>query len=217
VDYDVTTRERTVLVVDDDLDVAQALVRTLRQHGYTTLVANDGFEALELVRSTDIDLLLTDIDMPRMDGVTLAMHVRQERPEVVRILLTGNARLDTALTAINRGEVHRYLTKPWSALELVHTIDDAFARLAELSRLAQADQSALRLRAARDALELEYPGITRVRAELGAYVVDLARAKAVGQALGATDLGLLLALKIDEEISDLLIVQSEGPGRGGEG
>ncbi len=163
----VTTREKTVLVVDDDLDVLQALVRTLRQQGYTTIVASDGAEALELVLSTHIDVLLTDIDMPCLDGVTLAMHVRQERPETVRILLTGNARLDTALAAINRGEVHRYLTKPWSATELVRTIDDAFARLAELSRLAQADQSACRLRAARDALELEYPGIACVRAAFG--------------------------------------------------
>ncbi len=193
----VITREKTVLIVDDDEDVLQALVRELRQRGYTTLVASDGAEALELVRSTDIDLLLADIDMPHMDGVTLAMHVRQERPEVVRILLTGNARLDTALAAINRGEVHRYLTKPWSATELMHTIDDAFARLAELSRLAQADQSARRLRAARDALELEYPGITCVSAQLGAYVVDTARAATMARALAGTDLGVLLALELD--------------------
>lgn len=205
-----TSREKTVLVVDDDLDVAQALVRTLRQHGYTTLVASDGSEALELVRSTEVDLLLTDIDMPRMDGVTLAMHVRQERPEVVRILLTGNARLDTALAAINRGEVHRYLTKPWTATELVHTIDDAFSRLAELSRLARADQSARRLRAARDELELEYPGITQVRAELGVYVVDVVRAAAVGRVLGATDLGLLLSFSKVEE-GEVFVVESERP------
>ncbi len=187
-----TTREKTVLVVDDDLEIAQALVRALRQHGYTTLVANDGLEALELIHDNQIDVLLSDIDMPGMDGVTLAMRVREAKPHVVRILLTGNARLDTALLAINRGEVHRYLTKPWVPAELVRTIDDAFARLAELSRLGEVDQSVLRLRAARDELEAEYPGILQRNMRLGVYIVDHATLGQLSEALHATPLGPLL-------------------------
>lgn len=186
-----STREKTVLVVDDDLEIAQALVRTLRQHGYTTLAAHDGVEALELIRSTDVDVLLSDIDMPGMNGVELALKVREERPDIVRILLTANARLDTALIAINRGEVHRYLTKPWVTADLVRTIDDAFARLAELARLAQADQSALRLRAASNALEEEFPGITLVKAPLGVYAVDPSQVTEAADLLQGTELGEL--------------------------
>ncbi len=187
-----SARQKTVLVVDDELEIVQSLVRTLRQHGYTTLVAHDGLEALDLIRETHVDVLLSDIDMPGMDGVTLAMRVREQKPEVVRILLTGNARLDTALIAINRGEVHRYLTKPWNPDELLRTIDDAFARLAELSRLAEADQTVARLRAARAALEQEYPGITSLTMRVGAYVVDLGKIEQLRATLGATPLGPLL-------------------------
>ncbi len=191
-----TTREKTVLVVDDDLEIAQALVRTLRQHGYTTLVAHDGLEALDLIGDTDVDVLLSDIDMPGMDGVTLATRVRALRPDVVRILLTGNARLDTALLAINRGEVHRYLTKPWVAAELVRTIDDAFARLAELSRLAEVDQSVARLSAARNELEAEHPGITKLNMRAGVYVVDIVKLREVTSTLRDPNLSpLLRALK----------------------
>lgn len=186
-----TPAEKTVLVVDDDLEIAQALVRTLRQHGYSTLVAHDGLEALELLGDAHVDVLLSDIDMPGMDGVTLAMRVRKQKPDIVRILLTGNARLDTALIAINRGEVHRYLTKPWVPEELLRTIDDAFARLAELSRLAKVDQSVLRLRAARDALEEEFPGITQLRMKAGAYVVDVVKVAEVSESLRMTPLGPL--------------------------
>lgn len=187
-----TTREKTVLVVDDELEITQALVRTLRQHGYTTLVAHDGLEALELIADNEVNVLLSDIDMPGMDGVTLAMRVRELRPEIVRILLTGNARLDTALVAINRGEVHRYLTKPWVPDELLRTIDDAFARLTELARLAEVDQSVLRLRAARDALEAEYPGIARLNMREGVYVVDVSKLSEVSESLRGTPLGPLL-------------------------
>lgn len=193
-----TTREKIVLVVDDELEVAQALVRTLRQHGYTTLVAYDGVDALELLRATEVDVLLADIDMPRMDGVTLALHARVERPSVVRILLTAHARLDTALEAINRGEVHRYLTKPWVAAELMATIDDAFARLAELARLAQADQSALRLHAARAALELEYPGITQINTHAGVYVVDPTVVQRVALDLTDLEIGGLLVEVVED-------------------
>lgn len=189
-----TPAEKTVLVVDDDLEIAQALVRTLRQHGYSTLVAHDGLEALELIGDAHVDVLLSDIDMPGMDGVTLAMRVRKQKPDIVRILLTGNARLDTALIAINRGEVHRYLTKPWVPEELLRTIDDAFARLAELSRLAKVDQSVLRLRAARDALEEEFPGITQLRMKAGAYVVDVVKVAETSESLRHTPLGPLFPL-----------------------
>ncbi len=185
--------DKTVLVVDDDLDVADALVRSLRQHGYTVLLAHDGVEALEVLRASAVDVLLTDIDMPGMDGVTLAAHVREEKPDVVRILLTGNARLETALSAINRGEVHRYLTKPWVPAVLLSTLDDAFARRAELARLTSADHTARRLGAARDALEREFPGITQARTEAGAYIVEPLRLTVTRRLLVGSELGALLS------------------------
>jgi response regulator RpfG family c-di-GMP phosphodiesterase len=113
-----------------------------------------------------------------MDGVTLASHVRAEALAPVRILLTANARLDTAINAINGGEIHRYIQKPWKHNELVTTLEEAFARIDDLSRIGAADHAVKRLKAARDALEAEYPGITHIEGGDALYRIDETRARA---------------------------------------
>jgi two-component system, probable response regulator PhcQ len=170
--------KRQVVIADDDTDVAKALARVVRALGHNARVANDGLEALTMLRAERADLLLSDIDMPHMDGVTLASHVRAESLAPVRILLTANARLETAIRAINSGEIHRYIEKPWRHAELVATLEDAFARIDDLTRIGAADQAVRRLKAARDALEAEFPGITHVERSGEAYRIDTLRAVA---------------------------------------
>jgi two-component system, probable response regulator PhcQ len=170
--------KRQVVIADDDTDVAKALARVVRALGHNARVANDGLEALTMLRAERADLLLSDIDMPHMDGVTLASHVRAESLAPVRILLTANARLETAIRAINSGEIHRYIEKPWRHAELVATLEDAFARIDDLTRIGAADQAVRRLKAARDALEAEFPGITHVERSGEAYHIDTLRAVA---------------------------------------
>ena len=180
-------RKRSVVIADDDTDVAKALARVVRALGHTARVASNGVEALELLRAERADLLLSDIDMPHMDGVTLASHVRAEALAPVRILLTANARLDTAIKAINSGEIHRYIEKPWKHAELVTTLEEAFARIDDIARIGAADQAVRRLKAARDALEAEFPGITHVEREGDVYRVDANRARAaLAQYQGST-------------------------------
>ena len=184
---------RTVVIAEDDLEVAQVLARIVRALGHATLVAHDGAEALELLRNNQVDLLLSDIDMPRMDGVTLVAHARAEQLAPVRILLTANARLDNAIRAINTGEVHRYILKPWRHDELVSTLEDAFLRIDDLTRMNAAGQAAKRLAAACEALEAEYPGLTRVQRADGAYELDLTRANEALALLDGTTLAALVA------------------------
>jgi DNA-binding NtrC family response regulator len=186
-----TTEKKTVVIADDDLEVAQALARVVRLLGHKTLVASNGREALELLRANRVEVLLSDIDMPEMDGVALVSHARSEQLAPVRILLTANARLETAMHAINSGEVHRYLQKPWKHEDLVATLEDAFMRLEDLSRMNAAGQAAKRLRAACEALETEYPGLTHLERVQEAYEIDLKRA---GQALELLDGSTLAAL-----------------------
>jgi DNA-binding NtrC family response regulator len=188
-----TTEKRTVVVADDDTDVAQALARVVRLLGHRALVANNGVEALELLRANRVEVLLSDIDMPEMDGVTLVSHARSELLAPVRILLTANARLETAMNAINSGEVHRYIQKPWKHDELVATLEDAFMRLEDLSRMNAAGQAAKRLRAACDALEAEYAGLTHIERTQAAYEIDLRRAAQALELLDGTTLAALLA------------------------
>lgn len=171
-------KKRSVVIADDDDDVAKALARVVRALGHTTRTASNGLDALNMLRTERADLLLSDIDMPQMDGVTLVSHVRAEALAPVRILLTANARLDTAINAINSGEIHRYIQKPWKHAELVSTLEEAFARIDDLSRIGAADQAVRRLKAAREALEAEYPGITHIEGGENLYRVDENRARA---------------------------------------
>jgi CheY-like chemotaxis protein len=187
------TEKKTVVIADDDQEVAQALARVVRLLGHKTLVASNGREALELLRANRVEVLLSDIDMPEMDGVALVSHARSEQLVPVRILLTANARLETALRAINSGEVHRYIQKPWKHEELVATLEDAFMRLEDLSRMNAAGQAAKRLRAACDALETEYPGLTHVERVQDSYEIDLKRAAQALELLDGTTLAALLA------------------------
>jgi DNA-binding NtrC family response regulator len=188
------TRAKTyVLVAEDDQDVALSLARAVRSMGdHEVLVAYTGLEALEKLRACPVDILLSDIDMPGLDGVSLACLARNEGLATVRIILTGNARLDTALTAVTRGEVYRYLTKPWQFDELVRTLEDATARLGELARVGAADQAVRRFRAACEALEQEFPGLTRVDRQDQLYSLDRAAVEQASACFADTPLALLL-------------------------
>jgi CheY-like chemotaxis protein len=188
--------EVSILIADDDADVALALARAVRMLGdHVVHIAYSGTEALELLRSTRVDILLSDIDMPGIDGVALACHARSEALAPVRILLTGNARLETALVAVNSGEVHRYLTKPWTLEVLVETLKEAILRLNELDRRGLADQAAQRMTAACADLAAEYPGLTQIEREDGVYVLPVEELESARDLLADTTLHLLLTTR----------------------
>src|SRR5690606_7004110 len=131
--------------------------------------------------------LISDIDMPAMDGLELVRQVRVLHPDVVRVLLTGHATYDAARRAINEGEVHRFLTKPFDPAELRRVVGEAMARRAELARRSRSAVDAERARALHAQLELEHPGITLLpRDPRGAYMVCPVRAGAAERALAAS-------------------------------
>lgn len=83
---------RTILVAEDDAGVRTFIVEVLTRWGYDLLVANDGQQALEMARELpgEIDLLLTDLEMPRLHGLALIEQMRHERPQVAVLLMSGN-------------------------------------------------------------------------------------------------------------------------------
>lgn len=107
-----------VLLVDDEPEVRTALRRTLYVPGYSIEEASDGQEALDLAKKTEFDAVVTDYNMPRLDGVTLLQRVRILRPDTVRILITARADLNVAVRAINEDAVHRFLLKPWDNIDV---------------------------------------------------------------------------------------------------
>jgi response regulator RpfG family c-di-GMP phosphodiesterase len=177
----------TVLLVDDEPLVLVALRRTLVPDGYRLVETTDPTRALDIVEREDVDIVISDVDMPNLTGVDLVAQIRQKRPSVVRLLLTGGATLASALTAINQGEVFRYLTKPWDPADLRKTVKEAVARLHELRLKAETGLAVGRRTKLHQALEDAYPGITRVPAQDGEYAIDQAAVAAALEALGTPE------------------------------
>jgi response regulator RpfG family c-di-GMP phosphodiesterase len=129
----------TLLFVDDESSILSSLKRLFRPHGYKILTAGSGAEGLSILDKEKIDLVVSDMRMPEMDGAHFLEQVRNRWPQVVRILLTGYADVGSTIAAINRGEIYRYVSKPWDDNEIVLTIRDALERKrleAENSRLS---------------------------------------------------------------------------------
>src|SRR5438445_7087231 len=122
----------SLLIVDDEPYILTTLASLLSEN-YDVLTASTPEAAQTLFAQRDIDLILTDQRMPRMTGVQLLEWVRQHHPKTVRLLMTGFAELEEAVEAINRGEVFRYLFKPWRTEELLETLKGA-ARTYQLER-----------------------------------------------------------------------------------
>ena len=111
-----------VLCVDDEPNILSALKRTLRSDGLRVLTAGSGREALDIMAREPIDIVVSDMRMPSMDGAELLEQVHARWPASIRLLLTGHADTSAAVAAINRGRIFRYLTKPWDDTELRATI-----------------------------------------------------------------------------------------------
>lgn len=129
----------TLLFVDDEPSILSSLRRLFRPHGYRILIAEGGAQGLAALETEAVDLVISDMRMPEMDGARFLEQVRLRWPEVVRILLTGYADMESTVAAINRGEIYRYIHKPWDDNDILLTVREALEhkRLArENSRLA---------------------------------------------------------------------------------
>jgi cyclic di-GMP phosphodiesterase len=147
-----------LLVVDDDPRVVSSIKRVLHSENMEILSAGSGLEALDIVKSNHVGVVLSDQRMPEMDGVSFLSHVRDYDPDVVRLLLTGYASVDSAMDAIKRSQIFEYLTKPWEPDALKGALHRAFEHHfltkenQRLQRLAQ--QQNFQLRQLNNTLEM---------------------------------------------------------------
>jgi putative nucleotidyltransferase with HDIG domain len=116
-----------VLVVDDDPAVRDVLAQSLGESGYRCDTASDGLEALEKVRASGFEVLLSDLDMPLMDGVLLLKEIKALQPDTEFIMLTGIVDLDTAIRAMRMGATD-YLTKPFNLAQVRLTVERALEK-----------------------------------------------------------------------------------------
>ncbi|SFU80446.1 HD domain-containing phosphohydrolase [Pseudoduganella namucuonensis] len=120
----------TVLCVDDEPNILSSLRRLLRPAGYKVLVAESGAAGLAILEQQPVDLVISDMRMPEMDGARFLALVCQRWPRTIRLLLTGYADIQSILDAINCGEIYRYITKPWDDNDLLLVVRHALERRA---------------------------------------------------------------------------------------
>ena len=117
-----------VLIADDEESMRSLVARAIAMDGHETVTAQDGAEALEILTRADggFDLLLTDIQMPVMDGIALALAVARDFPDLTILLMTGFADQRERASNLN-ALVHDVVTKPFSVADIRTAVADALA------------------------------------------------------------------------------------------
>jgi DNA-binding NtrC family response regulator len=162
-----------ILLVDDEPHVLKSFQRALRKEPYTLMTAEGGEEGLKLLEAREVSLVISDYNMPRMNGLEFLKEVKALYPHILAIMLTGQAEIEIAVQAINEAGVYKFIQKPWDDTDLKITILRALESLdlvSERDRLLQKVKS-------RDAilkeLEKKHPGITKVdRDDEGYLLID---------------------------------------------
>jgi DNA-binding NtrC family response regulator len=165
-----------VLVVDDDPEVRALLSRRLRRTGYAVEEAGDGVEAMQVVTQVVPDVVVTDMTMPRLDGLGLLKELRKRDPELPVIVLTGHGSMDNAIQAMRDGSLFDYLLKPLPDLGLLEV---AVRRALEVRRLRARAREADQVAAMR---ELAVTASDRILNPLSAIMLSLVTLRQEGVA-----------------------------------
>ena len=162
-----------ILFVDDSSSILKALRRVFALEDYGIFCATSAAEALTVLSRDDIDVVVSDENMPGISGTELLVQVREKYPDVVRMMLTGETDIEIAKGAINEGAITRFFTKPWEDWELLIGIQQAL-RVKELEQENKHLKSSISKQGQLlQELERAHPGITSKRlTEDGAFIID---------------------------------------------
>jgi response regulator RpfG family c-di-GMP phosphodiesterase len=117
-----------ILCVDDELGILQSLERFLRISGYEVYTALSGAEGLAFLAKNHVDLIIVDQRMPNMTGSEFLRRVCREFPGIVSIMLSGQSDFESLISAVNEGEIFRFVSKPWDNEAFLKIIAAAVAR-----------------------------------------------------------------------------------------
>jgi putative nucleotidyltransferase with HDIG domain len=135
--------QETVLFVDDEKTILELVGSLFQNKGVKVLTANSPHEALEIIARQNISVLVTDNVMPEMSGLELLAKIRKISPDTVKIMMTAYVNLPTVLTAINKSEVFRSVTKPWQKGEMIKAVKDGIRRFRLLQSMKKEDEFVL--------------------------------------------------------------------------
>ena len=119
--------KHSILCVDDEVDNVEALERLFRKK-FDVLKATSAAQALTLLAKHPVTVIISDQRMPQMTGVEFLQASLKTHPNAIRILLTGYTDIDSVISAINSGQIYRYVTKPWDPVDLANAVDRAVER-----------------------------------------------------------------------------------------
>lgn len=212
-----------LLFVDDEPNVLKSLKRLFRATSYNVHLAESGQAGLALLQQQPIDLIISDMRMPHMNGAEFLAQAAQLWPETVRILLTGYADLESTIAAVNNGKIYSYCSKPWEDNELKILVNNALEQkqlreqrqqlfeivnrqnrqLKELNasleekvekRTEQLKLSLLRIDQAHDALKKQYAESVKAFAKVIEMRPGIKSGHAIYMAENAREVGLRMGL-----------------------
>lgn len=134
----------SILVVDDDVQVVELMAQTLERAGYDVISASNPLIALEIIQKQKFAVIISDQLMPEMPGLELLARARELQPHATRILVTAVLQLETVIDAINKGEIYRFVVKPWLHEEFLTTVKNGVQRhelICQNARLHDATQA----------------------------------------------------------------------------
>jgi putative nucleotidyltransferase with HDIG domain len=133
----------TVLFVDDEENILRSIKRLFREKDLTFRCASNARDALSIVQEETVAVIVSDNLMPGMSGIDMLYQVREISPSTIKILMTAHADLTTAVAAINRSEIFRFVLKPWENSEFSWVVEESLARYRTIQALSLGDESTL--------------------------------------------------------------------------
>ena len=123
-----STKKDSILVVDDAPDTLELLQRNLESRGYQVFTAPNAMEAIKILETTAVDLVITDLKMPGASGIELIRHIRENFRDIEVMMITGYPTIESAVKAVKSG-AEEYLTKPFTDTELFSAVEQVFEKI----------------------------------------------------------------------------------------
>lgn len=165
--------QHKLLIVDDDTALRDMMKEAFAREPYEVIIAGSANEALGLLAQSPVDVVISDEIMPGLSGSEFLAIVRKKYPQTIRMILTGHANLESAIRAINEGEIYRFFTKPCNMIDLAITVRQAIQHNAAIIESKRLKKVVARQSAIIDDIEQTHPGISSVkRTSDGAIIID---------------------------------------------